>query len=195
MPLREKYSDAEIVHGIKAGGKYQEQMTQYLFDAHIGFYVQARKKYRLVEEELQDAYTDAILGVIRAVVRDRFRQDCKLSTYLYSIFQKICISRISRRKEGVVEYWNEEPQLPSLAQSTLQKLVEEDQLKQVDQILKKLGDTCRQLLWDALYFGFSMEEITIKLGFKNVAVTSSKKYKCLSKLKHMVKQRKLDHIK
>lgn len=61
----------------------------------------------------------------------------------------------------------------------------EEQLKEASKALEELGDPCKSLLELFYYNDMNMEEITVKLGYKNVDTTKNQKYKCLKRLQHV----------
>ena len=61
----------------------------------------------------------------------------------------------------------------------------EDQLTAAIQSLDNLGDPCKSLLQLYYYYDLSVEDITIKLGYKNADTTKNQKYKCLKRLQNI----------
>ncbi len=51
--------------------------------------------------------------------------------------------------------------------------------------LDQLGDPCKSVLQLYYYHDKSMEEITEKMGYKNVDTTKNQKYKCLKRLQNI----------
>ena len=91
-------SENEIVSQIKTGGAAAESAIRFLFKKHQGFMRDAQKRHQLSEEEVLDAYTDALLALRKQILTEQFRGESKVSTYFYPIFQRRCVDRI--RKMG-----------------------------------------------------------------------------------------------
>lgn len=62
----------------------------------------------------------------------------------------------------------------------------EQQLRQVEMVLKRLGNQCQELL--QLFYGlsWSMVDIAKKLGLRNDKVAKVQKYRCLEKARNLV---------
>lgn len=58
-------------------------------------------------------------------------------------------------------------------------LEKETKFKTIDEVLKKLGETCRDLLVAFYYKRLSMENIAKKFNYKTVHSAKTKKYKCM----------------
>jgi DNA-directed RNA polymerase specialized sigma24 family protein len=77
------------------------------------------------------------------------------------------------------------PYLPDRASDMLGKLMLEEQMDALRALMAQLGESCRNILWDALYFGFRPAEIAEKYGLKNAETVLSQKSRCLKKLRSM----------
>lgn len=59
------YTDQEIISRINAGGKDFEDISMYLFHQYGGFLPKIKLKLNLSQEQVQDAYSDALVKLIR----------------------------------------------------------------------------------------------------------------------------------
>lgn len=62
----------------------------------------------------------------------------------------------------------------------------EQQLRQVETVLKRLGAQCQELLQLFYGLGWSMIDIAKKLGLRNDKVAKVQKYRCLEKARNLV---------
>ena len=181
-------SDEEIILYIQAGGKQQEVCIEQIYQQFFGFVHSAGVKHRLTPGELKDVYTDAILIFRDHVVNGTFRRDSKCSSYVYRIFSNKCVDYV--RKKAVRKLVLEE-EFPAHIQDNAPDIlamltVRED----VDSLLaniSQLGETCRNVLMDWAYWGYSMSEIAKRQNLKDAKVAASKKYNCLEQLKRLMK--------
>ncbi|MEL6671063.1 MAG: sigma-70 family RNA polymerase sigma factor [Bacteroidota bacterium] len=180
------YSDEEILEAIRANGVRGRRMTAYLFDKHQGYVINAVRKFRLSEEDARDVYTDAIIALNRQILQGKFRGDSKISTYLYSIFFNRCRNRVRDNLRKPHNWVDEIPELPSRARDMLQEIMDKEEIKGLKAKLEMLGETCRKILWDWGYFGYSLEEIAERIGFSNTRSVSSKKSACIKKLRELM---------
>lgn len=59
------------------------------------------------------------------------------------------------------------------------QIEKEVKLKSIDEILKKLGEKCKNILEAFYYKSFSMTEIAKRFGYKTVQSAKTKKYRCM----------------
>ncbi len=70
----------------------------------------------------------------------------------------------------------------------------EDRTSEVELLakaLRKLGDPCKSMLEAFYYQKLSMEEICLKLGYKNTDTAKNIKYKCLQRLRRIFRNTRL----
>ena len=92
--------------------------------------------------------------------------------------------RDSKTKQ--VEWVEEIPNLPDEARNMLQKLIVGEDMEDLLRKMDQLGENCRKILWLREFEGFSFDEIALKIGFKSAQSVSSKKYRCMERLKVLI---------
>lgn len=182
------FSDAEIVEGIQQGGPMREQWITRLYGSYLHYINKARVKYQLSDEDLQDAYADAVIALGEQVADGRFREEAKLSTYLYRIFFNKCVDIIRKYATNRVVAMPDLPDTGLTERDSLDDLAIQDQMEVLGKYLDQLGDRCKQILLYWGYWGYNMHEIAEKMGFKNNKSVISQKHKCFEKLKKMIRQ-------
>lgn len=185
MTKSTKYSDQEILTRLLDGGKRFEQIVSYLNLTHSGMIGEMQAKVGLSRENAMDAYTDAILKLIRQVRDGKFRGESKLSTYFYKIFYFTAVD-ISRKKTT----HEMEIDLNSLSQRetlVFEALSSKQHLEDLNLKMQMLGKECKSILIDWAYGHYSMKEIALRNTLKNEESARSMKYKCLKKLKSLMR--------
>lgn len=180
-------SNEEVIEEIQAGGTRQEKMIRKVYDSCFPYVYTALQKHQLTEEQAIDAYSDAVVALRKNILKGTFRGDSKYSTFLYSIFFRRCLNAI--RDAGTNKHvWDYE--LPLHLQDRapgIAKLLEvHEQWEILGNFLSKLGDKCKEVLLDALYYGFKMEEIAQRHGYKDAQSMRSKKHSCMKQLKKLI---------
>lgn len=181
-----KYSDAELIEGIKAGGLRRQRMTQTFFDTHRGLVIKGVRQFRITEEAAADIYTDSIINLMRQVENDHFKGDSTLFTYLFTIFKNKCLNYLRDQKPQPINWKEEFLALPDYAQNALDQLINKESLDNLYGFLKKLGDKCRQILWDTLYYGYNADEVAERMGYKDSNSVYITKHRCLKKLEQLI---------
>jgi len=170
------YSDQNIIEGIRAGGVRRERCVNYLIDTHIGFMHKLLiKKARLSKEQARDAYYDAITKVVHKIETGEFRATSKISSYLYKAINHM---GIDLNRKAPPKKTEEIPLLYQVADTAFQRFFNQDEVKFY---LQQIGETCRMILTDWSQ-GYPMEEIAIRIGFKNANSVKAKRYQCLERL-------------
>lgn len=177
------YTDAEILEGLKGGGRVRREMEEVLYRRFASLIWQRPRKYRLSEEEATQAYNDAIIGLLKQVDAGNFRGESSLYTYLRRIFLRRCID-IFRSGPTIPVYMDsleERMDLPDESVNIIRRLISQDELRKALALLQQLGERCRELLMMSAE-GYRIEEITQRLGLKNADSTYSTRHQCKKKL-------------
>ena len=186
MTQNNNLNDKEIISKLLSGGKDFEDASMYLFNAFRGFIPQVKEKTFLPLSQVQDAYADALVKMIRHLKDGRFRGESKLSSYFYTIFYNTAVD-VSRKNSSnknipTLELFDYDARERDL----LTFIENRDEANQVVKVINEMGDTCRKILTDWAYFGYSMEEIAKRADLLNAESARSMKYKCLKKLRNML---------
>ncbi|MEM7368275.1 MAG: sigma factor-like helix-turn-helix DNA-binding protein [Bacteroidota bacterium] len=80
--------------------------------------------------------------------------------------------------------------MPERARNMLEQMIQQDELAPIKRALTSLGESCRRIIWEREYYGYSLEEISHRLGFSSVKSVSSKKANCLKRLRALLSERK-----
>lgn len=180
-------SNEDVIEEIRAGGLRQERMIKQVYDACFGYVYKALKKHKLTEEQAIDAYTDAVIALRRGIVKGTFRGESKYSTYLHSIFFKRCLNVIRDSGTNKHEWVYELPLHLQDKSHGIAKLLEvNEQWERLGIMLEQLGNKCKEILLDALYYGYKMEEIAGRHGYKDAQSMRSKKHACMKQLKKLI---------
>jgi len=179
-------SDKEIINEILKGGKSFENISSYLFKTFKGFIPKVNQKLHLPQEDLNDAYADALVKCIRKIKDRSFRGESKLSSYFYSIFYNgaVDVSRknTSNKIKSIVEIHEYDAKERDLME--LFDIKERSML--ILKLMGTMGASCKSILLDWGYYGYSMDEIAERSELKNAESARSMKYKCLKKLKQLI---------
>ena len=184
--LSSKPSDTQLMEAIRVGGQSREWATTQLLDRHIFFVKKLSRQFRQSEELVMDAYTDALMLVLDHVVQGRFRGESKLSTYLYQILFNKCRDLLKKTSTNTIELNDWTENWDAASHSFLKEFIEKEDVRSLYLYLEKTGSTCKQILLDWGYWGYSMEEIAERAGLENGDQAKKRKYKCLQKLKNLM---------
>ena len=145
------------------------------------------KKYDGNTQLALDVYQDAIIVLFQNVKEGKLTDlTSSIKTYLFSIGKFKYLAELRKKKpvlakDGVLEVVATEYDIED------ERQVKEDRLIQIENAMNKLGEHCKELLKLFYYKQLSMEEIMIQLDYKNVNTAKNQKYKCMQKLKKLMK--------
>lgn len=183
-----KPKDTKLIESIRQGGQAREYATQQILSRNIFFVRKLSKQFKLSEEVVLDAYTDALMLLLDHVNSGRFRGESKLSTYLYQILFNKCRDFLKKKSTNTIELneWTEN--WDGHSQSFLKNFIEKEEVASLEKYLDNLGEACKQILLDWGYWGYRMEEIAKRVGLENGEQAKKRKYKCLQRLRKILEK-------
>lgn len=179
-----KLTDQEILESCRAGGAKRERAISYLYKQYMGYVYDAQTRYnQLSVDELRDAYGEAVVGISRQIDNEALRGESSLGTYLFRSFSNRCVDKIRRNASNKADWVSEIPSLPDRARNMLEEMVLSEKFQALAPFLEKIGEKCKQILMDAEYYGYSQDEIAVRIGAKNAGTVSSLKHRCMKRLR------------
>jgi len=142
------------------------------------------------EADAKDIYQETVLVLYDNICDENFELLSKLKTYVYAIGRRLWLKHLRDTKsvdeQRLQSEWHEdvEHQLDQHDKKNSQQQV-------VNESMNGLGEPCKTILTDFFYGGYTMDEIAEKMGYTNAANAKNQKYKCLQRLKKMVKAKLL----
>jgi len=98
--------EKQIIEHLKNGDKF---IYKYFYDQYVRMVYGVCFRMTSNKEEAEDAVQDVFIKVFNSI--NSFREDSKLSTWIYRIAVNICINK-SRRKKAInflsLDFWEEE---------------------------------------------------------------------------------------
>ena len=144
-------------------------------------------RYNIYSTTVDDVFQESIIGTIENIKKKDFKLRCDFFTYFYSICERLILKSYSK---------NEKKMFLEYDFSYGDNIIDETQIEPIydkellTECLKSLSETERKLL-SLYYSGYNMDEIANDMSFSNRNVVKTKKYKTMSKLKKIFKNKKL----
>ena len=139
------------------------------------------------KNDANDVYQETIIAFYENVKENKFKGESSIGTYLYSIARFKWLNQL--KKNGIMSAHHEQLNSDGLAKSPLAQLVESENKAMIIEVLNNLGELCKKLLVDTIYYDKSMRDIVEEGNFSNEQIARNKKYKCLKHLKTLIKER------
>jgi len=188
-------NDQILIQRLRGSTSDFEKTVSFLYRHYRGYLGKARKKYSsLSEEDLQDAYTDAINALIKQVIQDKYdKEKGSLSTLFYQIFSHKCVDQLRRitnhKNEWARQLDQLVPDLPVAGVNFLMTMVQKEAFEGMLELMEELKPPCKSLIMDLDYWGFTPEETAKRNGYKNGPSVSQAKYRCMESLRKKLSQK------
>lgn len=172
--LSPEYSN--IINELKQGGGRALEAVYVRYRAEFIQWLQGRLG---CEAELaKDIYQQTILTLYENVQSGKLvTLTSQVKTYLFSIGRNKYYEAVREKaKQEKAKDWQVEHDSTS-----------ESLLQLVEVCLEKLGEPCRSLLMQFYFHKRSMEQLTELFDYKNIDTAKNQKYKCLERLRKLVK--------
>lgn len=168
--------DVDIVHNLKQQGSaaLEEVYVRY----RVEFIQWLHGRLGCEGELAKDIYQQTILTFYENVQSGKLSAlTSQVKTYLFSIGRNKYyeVVRDKAKQEKAKDWQAEHDSVP------------ESLLQLVETSLEKLGEPCRSLLMQFYFHKRSMEQLTELFAYKNVDTAKNQKYKCLERLRKLVK--------
>lgn len=174
-----KLTDQQIIQEIQKGN---QKVLVMMYKQHIAMVKNFVRKNSGTDEDVPDLMQDAVIAVWQNANKPGFELTVKLSTYVMSIAKNLWYKQL-RKKERMVRM--EDGAHEDVAADG--RSANQMDMNVIKEYVKKLDDTCRQLLSYFYFDELDNKVIADKMGFANTDVVKSKKYQCFKKLEKDVK--------
>lgn len=186
--LRRELSDRQIVEYIRKGEDAEEKALVQLYKQNREIIIAHIIKNNGNTEAAKDIFQDTLVIFCEQVKKRKFeyQSQTKIGTYLFLIAKRLWINELKKIKRDL----NYRAQNAEISDSTnippLRKVLEKEKQTLLHAIMDKLDEDCKRLLTYSIFEELSMQEICKRMGYKNVDVVKSKKYKCKAYLKKQI---------
>lgn len=145
------------------------------------------KKFdRLRTEDAEDLYQEAFLALhINIRTGKLVELTGSLSTYLLQIGIHKALDKFKLKESQTTDYLNEKPESISHMELSEDDLTEHE--KEVYQTINNLTSPCKEILFGFYYDKYSMCALADRLGYKDESVVKAMKYKCMQKVRNLLK--------
>ena len=176
------FSDADLLRGLQQD-RIPDTTIKQLYRSCFEMARVYIKQNGGNEQDTEDIFQEVILAFIESVQKGKFRGECSIKSFLYSITRHIWLNELKRRgranrREETYES-SKDLFVPELAFTQGDRELSARVMK----IIEQLGDACQKILLAFYYEGLPMKDILSRLKYDNEQVLRNKKYKCMKQLK------------
>lgn len=137
-------------------------------------------------EDAEDVFQEALVVLCMNIKKSDFTLTSKLSTYIYSICRYMWKDELKRRNKMVFTYTDTIKD--TIDENALTAIQQEERMKIAENVVKALGERCKELL-ELFYSGkMKLKEIAAKMGYSSENTAKNQKYKCIEAAKKNLKE-------
>lgn len=179
--MSRNWTTTEIIDAVKSNDKEQSDLAlKHVYKAHFG----SIRSYILsnsgTEEDAADVFQDALIVWYDMVRSEKFRTQSTIKTFLYAVARNIWLKQLRNTPKKETMSINMEPTISKSIENDVQG--ELTSLRLLNEVMKDLGDSCRELLISFYFKKASMKDIMTKFGLSSERSAKTKKYRCMQKL-------------
>lgn len=173
---RKKLDDIQLLEAVRNGD--ENALIQVYRDSYTNIRNYIFKNSGK-EEDVDDVVQDAVVNFWEKVTSGQFKLEAKISTYIMAVAKNIWLKKLGKnaRSERMDAVTLDE------TEDRIWDAVNEMDLKKVVEMVKQLGDTCKEVLHLFYFEGLDMETIAASLGYANADTAKAKKHQCFKKLR------------
>lgn len=137
-------------------------------------------------EDAEEIFNESLLVLVHNARKGLLdKSDASIKPYLIQICKNKAWTKW-KKKMDFVDFDSSEVQNTFSDLDTLEHLFKEEKRKYIEELLDKLGKTCKELLIRIYWDGQKMSDIAQYLGFASGASLRNKKLKCMNKLRDLL---------
>ena len=184
---KNKSNDIHLIENLLTKGAKEERALGIIYKNNKSLIEQLVLKNAGTKEEAKDVFQDSLIDFYENVQAGKFKGESTISTYLYSIARFKWLNRLKRKKTETRIIDTQD--YTGLGESFEEDFIEKEKEEQLMSLFDQLGTSCKDLLIHSIYYNYSMTEIVAKLKFNSEQVARNQKYRCLKKLKELLKNK------
>lgn len=174
MPLLKRLNDKQLTEAIRQGDK--DALVQLYKDNYTSVrnYV---LKNNGTHDDAEDVMQDAAIAVWEKIRNDSLELRARLSTIVFAIAKNQWLKRLNRlgKQVGMDGSGSEK-----MSENTDDMDIRDKKL--VVEMMKTLGDKCRELLTYFYFDGYPMQTIAELMQYNNADTVKAKKHQCFKQL-------------
>jgi RNA polymerase sigma factor (sigma-70 family) len=193
-----KLTDEEIVLGITSEDRREVNAAiRSLYDHHVGIIRRYVRSHGGSTADSDDLVQVVVLDFIKVVRSGGFqvKEGRTLDVYLHVICKNRWLNVLRQRSQVTLYPQDELPEVEAAqsVETAATPLEEREEMDYYRRQFERLSERCRTILTAQRRDDMTMKEIAELMGFENERVAINEKYKCLQKLKDLLKHHETEN--
>ncbi|WP_433814005.1 RNA polymerase sigma factor [Flavobacterium johnsoniae] len=172
-------SDNALIEDLKMGESKSYRLLYQFYFPSIALYV---KQNQGNNEDAEDVFQEAIIVLFQKVNEPQFVLTSSLKTYLYAVSKNVWLKKLRDNKIKII---NDELSLSDYKNEIVSFEMEPENLREekLENWLQKITSHCQNILKALFFYEMPMQNLMIKMGWKNKHSASNQKHKCIQQIK------------
>ena len=173
--------DSTLLAKLKAEDSHSFELLYKFYFPSVASYI---KQNLGNNEDAEDIFQEAIVVLLQKVRQPDFVLTSSLKTYLYAVAKNLWLNRL---RDNKLIHVHTDMQLEAFQNETEVFTVElhpqKSKEQQVQGWLQKITKNCQRIL-KAIFFQHElMDNLMVKMGWKNKHTAANRKYKCIEQVR------------
>lgn len=174
-------NNSKIIQQLQSGRQEKAFARLYTYFPKIESYIRNNSGSK---DEALDVFQDALIILYKKVQTLPQNTDIKVDGFLINTC-KLLWSNELRKKKVRQKSGGEALEYLAYQDEIQDQIDKEEKLIKVENIVKNLGEKCKDILVAFYYKNFSMEKIAEQFGFKSIQSAKVQKYKCMETARNL----------
>ncbi len=185
---RQKYSDEKLITDLGASDdNIINEAFYYLYKRYYPMAANFVKHNNGTEAEAEDVFQESLIAFYENIRNKKFRGEASIKTYLYATVRNTWYTYL-KRNNNTINLENLETSVVASV-SEPEPLYNKELTDLINEMMDRIGDSCKKVLKYYYYDQLTMKEIEEKMNFGSVKSAKTQKYKCLKKLIELVENK------
>jgi RNA polymerase sigma factor (sigma-70 family) len=176
-------SDSVLIEQLKTEDNAAFQLLYNFYFPSISAFV---KQNSGNNEDAEDIFQEAIIVLLHKVRQSDFVLTAALKTYLFAIAKNLWLKRLRGHKLVSVEDF--EAYIPETETFSVEIKPEKTREEKLTDWLMKIPKHCQNILKAIFFLNEPMDDLMVKMGWKNRHTADNQKYKCIQQVKNEKKK-------
>lgn len=175
-----KLNDSELITELQSNN---ELVLQFIYERNFPVIRKLIRNNSGTDYESEDIYQEAFIVFYNNILKQGFKLECKIQTYIYSVARRLWLNELKRKGNPASDF-NEAGLFIQLREEEETAIDQDDmKLKAMGESLELIGEPCKTVLKEYYYGNKNMQEIAEIMNYTNKENAKNQKYKCLLRLK------------
>jgi RNA polymerase sigma factor (sigma-70 family) len=180
-----RVSDIQLLEDLQTNER-QDDAIRKIYREYYGISAHYVTQNNGEQSDAEDIFQEVLIAFIELVRDGKFRGECSVSTFLYTLTRNMWINELGKRDRSKIREEKFEVTKEIVDFDFGQLMESREARKIVSGLIRELGETCQKILLAFYYHNLPIKEILQTLNYQNEQVVRNKKYKCLKGLEERV---------